>query len=209
MNIHYTDRHDRRCWPRPRPGRPTTSTNSLPIGATPSIEWQRAGASVWSPDRRRSRSPARSRTTRPSTTLATSATWSSRSAPDSRTVATMTPTSDPLVERRIARHQHGECQHPGRGRAGAQRLESVSGDVTTTAFDQQLTCAPSAATPRSVAAAARCASRRESTSGDVTVRNIAGELEGAESVKSDAEIEMGMASRVQVEKRRRVTSRGT
>jgi DUF4097 and DUF4098 domain-containing protein YvlB len=84
------------------------------------------------------------------------------------------------------------------GVLGEQRLESVSGDVTATAFDEQLDLRTISGDAKVSGSGGTVRIQAESTSGDVTVRDVAGELE-AQSVSGDVEFEMGMASRVQVE----------
>ena len=84
------------------------------------------------------------------------------------------------------------------GVRGAQRLEAVSGDVTTAAYSEQLDVRTISgdAVVNGTGGTARV--EVESVSGDVTVRGVDGELE-AQSVSGNVELDLGTATRLKLE----------
>jgi len=80
---------------------------------------------------------------------------------------------------------------------GTQRLESVSGNVETMVFDEQLDLRSISGDAIINGSVGRGAVFAESTSGDVTARGLAGEFE-AESVSGDLNIELRTAPRTRL-----------
>jgi DUF4097 and DUF4098 domain-containing protein YvlB len=84
------------------------------------------------------------------------------------------------------------------GVRGAQRLEAVSGDVTTAAYGEQLDVRTISGDAVVNGTGGNARVEVESVSGDVTVRGVDGELE-AQSVSGNVELDLGTATRLQLE----------
>ena len=84
------------------------------------------------------------------------------------------------------------------GVRGSQRLEAVSGDVTTAAYGEQLDVRTISGDAVVNGTGGNARVEVESVSGDVTVRGVDGELE-AQSVSGNVELDLGTATRLQLE----------
>jgi DUF4097 and DUF4098 domain-containing protein YvlB len=84
------------------------------------------------------------------------------------------------------------------GVRGAQRLEAVSGDVTTVAYDEQLDVRTISGNAVVNGTGGKARVEAESVSGDVTVRGVDGELD-AQSVSGNVELDLGTATRLKLE----------
>jgi DUF4097 and DUF4098 domain-containing protein YvlB len=85
-----------------------------------------------------------------------------------------------------------------RGVKGAQRLEAVSGDIVATVYDEQLDLRTISGDAEIRGAGGKAMVYAESTSGNVTARNLGNGVE-AKSVSGDVDLETGTASRVRLE----------
>jgi DUF4097 and DUF4098 domain-containing protein YvlB len=84
------------------------------------------------------------------------------------------------------------------GVRGAQRLEAVSGDVTTVAYSEQLDVRTISGDAVVNGTGGKARVDIQSVSGGVTVRGVDGEVE-AQSVSGNAELDLGTATRVKLE----------
>ena len=84
------------------------------------------------------------------------------------------------------------------GVRGEQRLEAVSGEITTAAYDEQLDVRTISGDAVVNGTGGNARVEVESVSGDVTVRGVDGELE-AQSVSGNVELDLGTATRLQLE----------
>jgi DUF4097 and DUF4098 domain-containing protein YvlB len=80
---------------------------------------------------------------------------------------------------------------------GTLRLEAVSGDIVTTVYDERLDLRTISGDAEVRGSGGKARVQAESTSGDVTVRNVSDELQ-AQSVSGDLRIELGSASQVKL-----------
>jgi DUF4097 and DUF4098 domain-containing protein YvlB len=84
------------------------------------------------------------------------------------------------------------------GVRGAQKLESVSGDVTATAFDEEVDLQTISGDAIINGSGGKARVEAETTSGDVKVRGVNGELQ-AKSVSGDLDLDLGTMTRVRLE----------
>jgi DUF4097 and DUF4098 domain-containing protein YvlB len=84
------------------------------------------------------------------------------------------------------------------GVRGVQKLESVSGDVTATAFDEEVDLQTISGDAIVNGSGGKARIEAESTSGDVKVRGVNGELQ-AKSVSGDLELDLGTMTRLRLE----------
>ena len=84
------------------------------------------------------------------------------------------------------------------GARGEQRLEAVSGDVTTVAYSEQLDVRTISGDAVVNGTGGKARVDIQSVSGGVTVRGVDGEVE-AQSVSGNAELDLGTATRVKLE----------
>lgn len=84
------------------------------------------------------------------------------------------------------------------GVKGAQRLETVSGDIVATVFDEQLDLRTISGDAQVRGSGGKAMIYAESTSGNVNATGLGNAVE-AQSVSGDVELEIGTASRVRFE----------
>lgn len=84
------------------------------------------------------------------------------------------------------------------GVRGSQRLEAVSGDVTTAAYSEQLDVRTISGNAVVNGTGGKARVEAESVSGDVTVRGVDGEVQ-AQSVSGNVKLDLGTATRLKLE----------
>jgi len=84
------------------------------------------------------------------------------------------------------------------GVRGTQKLESVSGDVTTAVFDEEADVQTISGDAIVNGSGGKARVEAESTSGDVRVKDVNGELE-AHSVSGDLDLDLGTMTRLRLE----------